>query len=290
MDATPQGNHAFLILAHQDEIMLRRIVKRMSSLGPIFVHIDAKTDFSTWHCSDLPCTFLGNRVEVFWGHWSVVEATVRLLEAALVDPTNSRFTLLSGTHYPIISNATLALKAQLAGDVIGSRPAPNMPDGSRPESDYQRRFYKTLQPNSDWSRIKNAFFNRIVYFGRPLDWRSVTPESGMRAGEQFWSITRDFAEYCVATIRSSSPLIEYFQRIVCSDEKVFATLYGDYAREISLEGTTFTKWMKRPHQNGEFPAPLSRRDLEEAIKLDKFWFARKLSTSDQALLDWLDEL
>lgn len=288
MEITSQGNNAFLILAHEDEAMLRRIVTRISPLGPVHIHLDKKTNASRWKMADIPGTFLENRMKVFWGHWSVVEATVRLLEAALRDPGNSRFTLLSGTHYPLLTNDALSRELRMAGNVIGSRPAPNMPDGSRPESDYLRRFYKTVRPNSEWSRVKNGFFNRVVFYGRPLDWRSVTPKSGMRAGEQFWSISREFAEYCVERVRSQSPLIEYFKKIVCSDEKVFATLYGEFSGEISLEGTTFTKWMSKPHQSGQYPAPLTRHDLEEAISLKGFWFARKLHSSDSVLLDWLD--
>jgi hypothetical protein len=289
MDFAAQGNHAFLILAHEDEQMLRRIVNRVSPLGPTYLHIDAKTNISKWQCDDLPCKFVEERIRVFWGHWSAVEATVLLLETALSDPSNTRFTLLSGSHYPILSNKALELKAKPSGNIIGSRPAPNMPDGSRPEVDYQRRFYRTLRPNGLWSRIKNGVMNRVVFYRRPLDWRSVTPSSGMRAGESYWSLDREFADYCVERIRSSSPLIEYFKLIVCSDEKVFATLYGEFTGEISLEGTTFSKWMERPHQSGQFPAPISRIDIEEVIPLDRFWFARKLRSSDSMILDWLDE-
>jgi len=290
MDPTSQDKHAFLILAHEDEDMIRRLVNRVSPLGPTFVHIDAKTNMSNWRHDDLPCKFLERRARVFWGDWSVVEATARLLETALVNPATTRFTLLSGSHYPILSNQALARKAHSSGNVIGSRPAPNMPDGSRPEIDYQRRFYRTIKPNGTWSRIKNGVMNRIVFYGRPLDWQSVTPASGMRAGEQFWSIERDFAEYCVQRIRSSSPLIDYFKLIVCSDEKVFATLYGEFAGKIGAEGTTYSKWMAKAHQVGHYPAPISRKDIEDAISLDTFWFARKLRSSDSKLLDWLDEL
>ena len=284
-----QGNHAFLILAHEDEQMLRRIVNRVSPLGPVFVHIDAKTNISKWQCANLPCRFPKERIRVFWGDWSAVEATVLLLEMALADASNTRFTLLTGSNYPILSNQALTIKANSSGNTIGSRPAPNMPDGSRPEVDYERRFYRTTRPNGMWSRIKNGVMNRVVFYRRPLDWKSVAPSSGMRAGEQCWSIDREFAQYCVERIRSSSPLIEYFKLIVCSDEKVFATLYGEFAGQICLEGTTFTKWMGMPHLKGQRPAPITRSDIEAVIPLDKFWFVRKLWSSDSVILDWLDE-
>jgi len=279
-----ESNHSFLILAHEDEAMLSRLVRRIAPLGRVYVHIDAKTDISQWHCEELPCTFLTTRVPVYWGDWSIVEATTMLLETALGDPSASRFTLLSGTHYPIISNAQIADRATNAGNLVASRKAPNMPDGSRPESEYMRRFYRTKKPNGTWSLIKNGFMNRIVHYGRPLDWKSVTPPIGMRAGETFWSIDREFAEYCLSQIRESGPLIDYFKRIGCSDEKIFATLYAEFAQEIVLEGTTYSKWAGGPN-----PVAISREDVENAVARDVFWFARKFDSSDMAILDWLDE-
>jgi hypothetical protein len=264
--------------------MLRRLVRRIAPLGPIFVHVDAKTDISSWQLSELPCTFTSPRLPVYWGDWSIVEATVLLLETALADPTNVRFTLISGTNYPIISNVELERRAKAAGNLVASRSAPNMPDGSRPEIDYQRRFFRTKKPNGTWSKIKNGFMNRLIY-RRPLDWNSVTPTTGMRAGETFWSIEREFAEYCVSQVRNAGPLIEYFKLIVCSDEKVFATLYGEYAHESVPEGTTYSKWAGGPH-----PVPITQKDVETARSTNLFWFARKFRSSDTAILDWLDQL
>jgi hypothetical protein len=279
-----EGRHAFLILAHEDRNMLRRIVNRISTLGPVFVHVDAKTNISKWRSADLPCTFLQARIPVFWGDWSMVEATVLLLEEALADSSITRFTLLSGSHYPIISNQEIALKARESGNIIAARIAPNMPDGSRPEIEYKNRFYRTKKPNGLWSQTKNAFMNRVIFYRRPLDWKSVTPPTGMRAGSQYWSVEREFAEYCVAQIRSSAPLITYFKQITCSDEKVFATLYGEFTGQIAIEGTTFVKWTGRANPNS-----LSHSDIEKAILRDQFWFARKLKSNDSIILDWLDE-
>lgn len=279
-----ESSHSFLILGHEDEAMLRRLVRRIAPMGPVYVHIDAKTDMSKWRCEDLPCIFLKHRVPVYWGDWSMVEATTQLLESALTDRSNVRFTLLSGSHYPIISNDEIQERAKKAGNLIASRMAPNMPDGSRPESHYQRRFYRTNKANGAWSQLKNGFMNRLIYYRRPLNWRSVAPVTGMRAGEAYWSIERNFAEYCASQLRTQRPLIDYFKHIVGSDEKVFATLYGEFGHEIVPQGTTYSKWTGGPN-----PVAISRGDIEIALETDQFWFARKFDSSDVATLDWLDQ-
>jgi hypothetical protein len=265
--------------------MLKRLVSRVAPLGPVYVHVDAKTDLTKWRREGFACTFVSRRVPVYWGDWSMVEATTLLLEHALKEQSTTRFTLLSGSTYPIISNDEIAKSARDSGNLIASRSAPNMPDGSRPEVDYERRFYRTRVSNGEWSRIKNGFMNRVWFYRRPLDWKAVTPNTGMRAGEQFWSIKREFAEYCVSQIRASTALINYFKKIVCSDEKIFATLYGQFANEFVLEGTTYSKWA-----DGANPLAISRGDIEEALARNDFWFARKFKSSDSSILDWLDRL
>jgi hypothetical protein len=275
-------NHAFLVLAHEDELMLTRLVNRLAPIGQVLIHVDAKTNISKWKFDGANSTLLRKRIPVFWGSWSMVEATMLLIEEALSDPAIERFTLLSGTHYPIISNDDLTQRASSSGNVIAARVAPNMADGSRPVSEYERLFLPTRRPNGSWSKVKNGLANRVPWQG-PLDWQSVCPATGMRAGSQYWSLQRDVVEYCATQIRSSRPLIKYFEKIVCSDEKVFATLYSEFSDEVSSEGTTFVKWNGSPS-----PDALTRSDVESAIRMDQFWFARKFHSNEPETLDWLD--
>ena len=47
--------------------------------------------------------FIDNRVETGWGHFSLVEATIELMKAALEDEDNEYFTLISDSHIPLYS-------------------------------------------------------------------------------------------------------------------------------------------------------------------------------------------
>jgi len=47
--------------------------------------------------------FIDNRVETGWGHFSLVEATIELMKAALEDEDNEYFTLISDSHFPLYS-------------------------------------------------------------------------------------------------------------------------------------------------------------------------------------------
>jgi hypothetical protein len=206
------------------------------------------------------------------------------MEAALANPTVQRLTLVSGSHYPLWSPRELSSLAKNAGDVIATRRSPNQPDGSRPESEYERRFVPLFRPFSLGFRLANALVNRIWYLGRPLDWRAVTPDTGMRAGSTWWSLERGSASAIVTRLRAGGPLIDYFKKIVCVDEKVFATLYAQLHPEPLADGTTFAKW-----DGGAHPTPLTRDDIAVVRQESNFWFARKFSSSNTELLDWLDQ-
>jgi hypothetical protein len=266
--------------------MFHRLTVRLLEIGPVYAHLDAKSDSHGWAKENPDVNFLDNRVKVYWGHWSMVEATLRLMERVLTNPDVNRITLVSGSHYLLLSPTEIASRALAADDVIAARPAPNMPDGSRPEVEYHRRFVASKNPDSLGHKVTNAFVNRVVYAGRPLEWRDLVDPESMRAGSQWWSLTRMTAEYLVQRIRGDDELIHYFKKINCADEKVFATLFAEFDSSPHSAGTTFTKWAQRAN-----PESVSHNDLVSARRDGQFWFARKFSsTSDVALLNWLDDI
>jgi len=103
---------AFLIAAHTEPVLLARLVRALASpWSHVFVHIDAKADIGIFlhELADIRgVTLIRDRVPVYWGGWSQVEASLRLLQAAREhDPAFARFVLLSGCCYPLRSNRAL---------------------------------------------------------------------------------------------------------------------------------------------------------------------------------------
>lgn len=279
------STHAFLLQAHSDEKMFNRLVGRLCEVGPVYAHIDLKTDISTWNIEHANLVSIENRIEVYWGDWSTVESAVRLMEMALQDPKILRLTLVSGSHYPLFSAKELVTISKKAGSVIAARPAPDQPDGARPSSEYGRRYMRSKSPNGWWSKCLNGIVNRVVYAGRPLNWSALVGPTGMRAGSAYWSLERRAAQYCVDRIRADDDLIRYFKKIVCADEKIFHTLFAELDPNNHTEGTTYVKWAGKPN-----PDALVIKDLESVRHQPNWWFARKFSSDrDHELLDWLDK-
>src|SRR5258708_21864253 len=96
---------AYLILAHSDPTQLRRLMKRLESdEAAFYIHVDGKVDLGAFKSAAQGINrvyFCEPRSKVTWAAFSVVEATLRLLETALAgeDQICNRFVLLSGADY-----------------------------------------------------------------------------------------------------------------------------------------------------------------------------------------------
>ena len=133
MSRTPSAI-AYLVTAHAEPLQLRRLVQSLAApWASFFVHIDRKTaiePFAKALVGVAPVTFVRRRVRVYWGGWSQVEATLRLMQCAMTkDRTLARFALISGACYPLKSNETL--RDYLLCDAREHISAFPMPDDSR---------------------------------------------------------------------------------------------------------------------------------------------------------------
>lgn len=95
---------AYLILAHADPAHLGRLVNALGYRAHFFIHIDAKTQIDPFLSLKLPrnVVWLKKRFQVSWAGISMIDATLALIEAALVSNRNySHLILISGADYPI---------------------------------------------------------------------------------------------------------------------------------------------------------------------------------------------
>lgn len=107
----------YLIFAHSSPDMLGRLIKALdSNCAHFFIHVDKKTDINAFlpfipikqniHLSE-------NRIKVFWGGYSQVQATLNLMKEAINSGIDFKYAvLLSGSHYPIKSNKYILRKLQ----------------------------------------------------------------------------------------------------------------------------------------------------------------------------------
>ena len=94
----------YLILAHKNPLQLSRMIERLDDgASKFFIHLDAKTPIEPFAAclEGGHIRFIEPRERCVWGDFSIVRATIHLMEAASKE--KGFFILMSGQDYPIQS-------------------------------------------------------------------------------------------------------------------------------------------------------------------------------------------
>ena len=96
--------HAYLILAHNEFEVLRKLISALDDpRNDIFIHFDEKVnkipDLNTKYAN---LFVIENRADLRWGDSSIIDAEIRLMDAA-VKRIYKQYHVLSGTHLPLYS-------------------------------------------------------------------------------------------------------------------------------------------------------------------------------------------
>ena len=94
----------YLILAHKNPLQLSRMIERLDDgASKFFIHLDAKTPIESFTAclEGGHIRFIEPRERCVWGDFSIVRATIHLMEAASKE--QGVFILMSGQDYPIQS-------------------------------------------------------------------------------------------------------------------------------------------------------------------------------------------
>jgi len=297
---------AFLILAHQQPRLLGRLARRLGAPGThIFIHVDARApleDFKAAVGDGPDHTFLEapDRLAPYWGGFTMVEATQRLLRRAFAAPaTFERFFLLSGVDYPIKPIGEIG--RALEGDVeILQVDRQLVQDGTGPFDRCANQLFlgdsAILNSRTGAPVLRNAarFFERATRRRWPAGLR-------IYQGPSWWCLTRDAVSAFLDVWDEPDSYIPWFRLSRSPAEMVFQTVLAASARrdhikrdftrverppgEDFVQGAHYVDW-RAPRRKA--PVTLRLGDLP-ALLASEALFARKLDLVQSAgLMDALD--
>ena len=291
---------AYLILAHDQPAHLRELVARLSTPDSHFyIHIDRKSRLADFSLPANPRVHvLQQRARVFWGDYSQVEAIVSLMRAALSQPgpAHARFVLLSGSDYPVRSNAFIHQFFQAHADMefINLTPMPSA-DGSKPLSRLA-----TYQPRKTASRVVNRLKRTAQGVGLLPRQRDFGPALGRLkpyGGSQWWALTRPAVAYVLDFMDAHPAYVDFYRNTVVPDESCFHTILGNSPfAALAQRSLTYADWSRR-RQSPEYlslahaqfltanPSHPPSTDFPQGMP---FLFARKFSTQSRELLRLLN--
>lgn len=295
---------AYLILAHDTPNHLRRLVNALQHQGDrFFIHIDKKSDIRLFGTDkyDDNVIFLEKRLNLWWGEYSIVHATLDLMSHALFSNSDfDYFILLSGSDYPIRSRIQLNryLAENYGTEFINLTEMPN----DVLDKNVDRLLYYRFQKKYDDALCANLI-NRVNSFMRKIgitrDYSNLLYPLKPFAGSQWWALTRDACHYILSFVEENQSVVHFFKNTHTPDESFFQTIIGNSSfRQKVGRNLTYADWQ---HFGPPFPACINMWHIDlfrqkkpffytDSYGSGELFFARKFPDESEALVDEIDRL
>jgi hypothetical protein len=278
-------NIAHLILGHSNPQQIKRLADRlMHTDADIYIHLDKKTGIAPFEAllTGSNIHFITNRVKVYWGDYSIVQATINGFEEILATGKPYDYIqLMSGQDYPL--QHIDAFHAHLH----------NNPGKVFMHYESVEEQWQEAMP-----RIKNYYLSHLqlpkgTYQAEKIV-NAVLPKRKLPDGivamgrSQWFTASRESVAYIVDYIKKERWVTRFFKYSWAADEIIFQTiLYNSPFREHMVnDNLLYLDWSK-----GEAsPKVLTMADAPALQASGKF-FARKFNADiDCEILDFLDNI
>jgi hypothetical protein len=274
---------AYIILAHSNFDMLRRLVFRLNNRHTVFaIHIDARADDRDFFGSlGLSNVCQVSRLPCYWGSYNIVAATVLSVRLLLERCDFDYAVLLSGSDYPIKNPLHVIdfLSENRGKEFIESF---SLLDEENPWSDNVGRYQSLSRISFRYWRYRSRVFK--IPFRRKWP-GSVEPHGG----SQWWALSRQCLEACIGRLNEDRAIERFFRTTYIPDELFFQTVIAGtkYAEKVTNKNLHFVDW---GNPNPSVPATMTIEYQDTLRNSDKF-FARKFDIArDPKILDLLDEI
>lgn len=288
---------AYLILAHNNFCHLRKLVDSLNDCDvSFFIHFDKKVIELPTFDNYPNVNIINKRVFVNWGGFSIVEATLELLQESYSNSDFDRYVLLSGTDYPVKAKSEIK-EYFLKNKKINFINVTKMPSKDKNLDRIYYFFieggYRNNTLNGKIIKIINKVI-RIIRLKRkyPIGYDKYI----LYAGSQWWAFERDFVKYLMKFIKENSSFIDFYKNTFIPDEMFFQTIIMNSPFNNSINNSlTYSDWsMGEP----PYPSIISHKHLE-IIKQDELetaygkttvLFARKFSDKSENIIEKIDEI
>lgn len=267
-------NNVYLILAHTNPKQLKRLLNILHN--DIFVHIDKKAKIEDYYVKEENIIYIQNRVNVNWGGYSMVQATLNLINESYKNKKYDYFTLLSGLDYPIKDENSFNkyLKMHYPCNYIEYSKINDNNDILK--NRYLK--YKLFDKRTYITRFIQKLFNYIYSSRKP--YKNLV----MYKGSQWWCLSREGIEYVLNYINKNKSVINYFKHTDIPDEMIFQSILLS-SRNLVIRNDN----LRYIRLYSYHPDILMSSDYSKLKSMNKKFFARKFDENkDEEILNMLD--
>ncbi|UWQ97037.1 beta-1,6-N-acetylglucosaminyltransferase [Rhodobacteraceae bacterium M385] len=282
---------AFILLCHKDAPSIIRQAERLTATGDyVSIHFDANAkpaDFSALQEAlkdNAGVTFAKKRIKCGWGEWSLCQATLHAIEAAVeAFPKASHFYMLSGDCAAVKS-------ADYAHKFLDDRDMDYVESFDFFNSDWiktgfkgERLFYRHFFNERNHKKLFYASF----HLQRKLRLeRKIPDDIQVMIGSQWWCLRRSTIEAILDFCRERPDVIRFFKTTWIPDETFFQTLVRHLVPSREIESRTLTFKMF-----SDYGMPVTfYNDQYDLLISQDYLFARKISAEATLLKDRLGAL
>ena len=300
----------YLILAHKNPLQLGRMIERLDDgASKFFIHLDAKTPIEPFAAclEGAHIRFIEPRERCVWGDFSIVRATIHLMEAASKE--QGIFILMSGQDYPIQSQGHINafLESNKEFDFIEIEP---LEEKWKPKmvKDKLEHYHILHSEERGHSNCYAPFahcsvFQKLRTLTHLLKGRlsqknfrllcslpkRVAPFERQYAGSQFWAFSERTFYAVLHYIREHKAALEGYYKYTSSPDEVYfhSVMMHLVAKDSTIKLKDPITYVNYFRKNNVFITEDFDKLTSEKGKL----FARKFDTDiDIEILDELDYL
>lgn len=272
---------AILILAHKDIEQLLQLTNKLNGEFEIYIHIDKKarlTNVQRDKLNILPHVHYISTQNVHWGAWSIVQATIDLMNLALKEPKNNYFHLISGQDWPVKQPHKIYNFFNNNNKLyIWNYESAKYRKSGEPLVDWQKFYfnYDRINRRSTYGKIYHRMSMILQTLFRVNKLKKLGIDLTLYNGSQWVDLPRDAVEYLINYLTEYPNVLQMFKTGFCSDEFWIPTILKNnsyFDKRIDTNNHRYIDWRER---NGSFPAILDESDFNKIQKSDAL-FMRKI--------------
>ncbi|MGZ2259332.1 DUF5928 domain-containing protein [Roseobacter sp. A03A-229] len=275
---------AYILLCHKDPDAIIRQADRLTATGDyVAIHFDARSDAAQYRqirtalAENANVTFAKKRMKCGWGEWSLVQATLNAVRAAVeAFPRATHFYMLSGDCMPIKT-------AEYTHQFLEDNDADFIETFDYFDSDWiktgmkeERLIYRHY---FNERKNKRLFYAAMEAQRRLKLHRKLPQDLQIRIGSQWWCLRRATIEKILAFLRDRRDVPRFFSTTWIPDETVFQTLVPHLVPEAEIRSRPLTFLMFT-----DYGMPVTfYNDHYDMLTSQDYLFARKISPEAQDL-------
>lgn len=254
----------------------------------IYIHIDKKSNIKSEIVTRNNVYILDNNINVKWGQYSQVEATLELFKRIKKSSENYKYIhLISGQDYPVKSLEEFKEffynnnKQYIESEIL---PYNKLTKSGRDRYEVYYKDWMIDRPDKIIKRCIRVAYREFI-LGTRIFRRKIDFIDNIYCGSQWFSITNDCLEYILEYLNKNTNYSNFFRNSIYSDEMFFQTIVmnSKFAEDIENNNLRYINWSEQK----ESPKNLDIEDIKKAIA-SKCFFARKINSLK--VIEYIDGL